>query len=91
MKKQREKVYRRRMHKLVVGPIERVPTEREIEIAQCVCDGLSTREIAEKLDIAVKTVEAHRANLYKKLGVRNSAQCIQVCVARKIVKGLKVA
>jgi DNA-binding NarL/FixJ family response regulator len=47
-------------------------TEREIEILKMVALENSNAEIAEKLYISPKTVETHRKNLMKKIGVRNS-------------------
>lgn len=76
---------------LITGPVERMPTDRERQIAQFIVNGLSNAEMAKRLKIAVKTVEAHRANLYKKMKVKNTAQAIQAFVANGIVTGLKVA
>lgn len=78
---------------LARGPVDRLPTARERQVAQMIADGLSNEDIASKLKIATKTVEAHRANLYKKLGVGNTAQLIQVGVQGKWIKmrGVQVA
>lgn len=51
---------------------------REKEILQCVSDGLSSKEIARKLDISHKTVEVHRANIRKKLGLKSIAELTKV-------------
>lgn len=56
------------------GPITQVLTPREIEIGRWVCLGLKNAEVAARLKIATKTVEAHRASSYKKLKVNNSMQ-----------------
>ena len=47
-------------------------TDREHEIFRLIGIGLGTSEIAAKLNRSVKTVEAHRANLKQKLGLRNA-------------------
>ena len=47
-------------------------TDREHEIFRLVGIGLGTSEIALKLNRSVKTIEAHRANLKQKLGLRNA-------------------
>jgi DNA-binding NarL/FixJ family response regulator len=52
-------------------------SEREMEIISLIRDGLSSKEIAGKLFIDVKTVEVHRHNILKKLKVKNSAALIQ--------------
>jgi len=48
-------------------------TKREREVLLMVGHGATTKEIAERLDIAPKTVEVHRANLMRKLDVTNAA------------------
>ena len=50
----------------------------EREVFRLVGMGLATREIAIKLDRSIKTVEAHRANLKKKLGLRNAPELNRV-------------
>jgi two-component system invasion response regulator UvrY len=47
-------------------------THREIEIISHIKKGDSSREIADNLHIAVKTVEVHRYNILKKLELKNS-------------------
>lgn len=46
-------------------------SEREIEILILICKELSTKEIAEKLFISNKTVEAHRSKMMEKIGCKN--------------------
>lgn len=52
-------------------------TEREIEIAYRILQGLSNREIGEKLFISESTVKKHTSNFYKKLGISNREQLKQ--------------
>jgi DNA-binding CsgD family transcriptional regulator len=42
-------------------------SDREKEVLQLIAEGITTREIAEKLFISVKTVESHRKNIMMKL------------------------
>jgi two-component system, NarL family, response regulator NreC len=49
-------------------------TDREYEIFRLIGMGMSSSEIATKLSRSVKTIEAHRANLKQKLGLRNAAE-----------------
>jgi len=51
-------------------------SEREIEVINQIREGLSSKEIAEKLGISIKTVEVHRHNILKKLKVKNTASLI---------------
>jgi DNA-binding NarL/FixJ family response regulator len=53
-------------------------TEREIDVVNCIREGLSSREMAHRLNIAVKTVEVHRHNILKKLNVKNSTSLIHL-------------
>ena len=52
-------------------------TPREMEILQLVWDGYTSRLIAERLKISIKTAEAHRANMMKKLRASNTAQLVK--------------
>lgn len=52
-------------------------TPREMQILQLVWDGYTSRLIAEQLKISIKTAEAHRANMMKKLRASNTAQLVK--------------
>jgi DNA-binding NarL/FixJ family response regulator len=63
-----------------VAPRPRRPedlTPREMQILQLVWDGYTSRLIAEQLKISIKTAEAHRANMMKKLRASNTAQLVK--------------
>ncbi|MGI5192838.1 response regulator [Streptomyces sp. CA-288835] len=49
-------------------------TERELETARAIADGLGNPEIAQRLNISVATVKAHTGNLFAKLAVENRVQ-----------------
>ena len=49
-------------------------SNREREVLQAVAEGNSTKQIANMLDVSVKTIEAHRANLMKKLDARSAVE-----------------
>jgi DNA-binding NarL/FixJ family response regulator len=51
-------------------------TDREMQVIDLITVGSSSREIGEKLEITVKTVEAHRHNILKKLKLKNSASLV---------------
>ncbi|RTL57494.1 MAG: response regulator transcription factor [Sphingobacteriales bacterium] len=51
-------------------------SEREIEIIQLIKSGHSSKEIAAKLEISLKTVEVHRHNILKKLNLKNTAALV---------------
>ena len=56
-----------------VEPTPEVLTPREREVLIRVSQGLTNRQVAAELGISVRTAEAHRDNLMKKLGIRNVA------------------
>jgi len=58
---------------------------REIEVARLVSEGLSSKEVASRLNLSVRTVEKHRANIMDKLGVREVASLVRYCVQAGIV------
>lgn len=60
-------------------------TEREIDILRLITQECSTSQIAEKLDIGVKTVETHRRSLYKKVKVKNVVGLAMYAVKNNIV------
>jgi RNA polymerase sigma factor (sigma-70 family) len=56
-------------------------TQREREVLELVVAGRMNREIAEQLDISIKTVEAHRAKIMEKLEVDSVAELVQATIA----------
>jgi DNA-binding NarL/FixJ family response regulator len=55
-------------------------TPRERQVLRLVAEGYSNKEVAQTLDIAVKTVMAHRANLMDKLDIHNRSKLIQFAI-----------
>ncbi|WP_024303045.1 response regulator transcription factor [Pseudogulbenkiania sp. MAI-1] len=53
-------------------------TERETQVAKCLAEGLSAAETASCLGISARTVEVHRANLFRKLQIKSSAVLAQL-------------
>lgn len=63
-----------------------LPTPREREVLRLVWTGYSNREIADRLKISARTIEAHRASLMKKLRVANTAQLVRVAIEQGLIK-----
>ncbi len=61
-------------------------TPREEEIVKLLAEGHSVKESARLLGVSVKTVEAHKFNLMRKLGIHNKAQLVTYAIQMKIVK-----
>jgi DNA-binding NarL/FixJ family response regulator len=60
-------------------------TEREREVLTLLARGLPSKEIASELSISIRTVDAHRANLMRKLGVKSVALLTQVAIREGIL------
>ncbi|MGD0670380.1 MAG: response regulator transcription factor [Bryobacteraceae bacterium] len=61
-------------------------TKREREILKMLAEGQSVKEIATAFDLSVKTVEAHKFNLMRKLDIHNKAQLVQYAIQKKIIR-----
>lgn len=57
---------------------------REREVLQLIAEGRSTREIADELNLSVKTIETHRAQIMKKLKIGTLAELIKYAVREGI-------
>jgi DNA-binding NarL/FixJ family response regulator len=66
-------------------PGERL-TAREREIVQLVAEGKTSKEIAAELGVSLKTVEAHRSNILRKLRLRSASELVLYAVRNKIVQ-----
>lgn len=60
-------------------------SNRELEVLKLVAAGETTKMIADKLFVGIRTVETHRANMMKKLEVQNSAELIRKAVELNII------
>jgi DNA-binding NarL/FixJ family response regulator len=61
-------------------------TPREREIIQLLAEGHSNKEAAAALGISVKTIEAHRANIMRKLHLRSTSDLVRYAVRNKIIQ-----
>lgn len=68
-----------------VGQPESI-TSREREIVQLLAESFSNRDIAEKLNLSIKTVETHRANIMKKMGFRSIADLVLYAVRNHLIE-----
>lgn len=55
-------------------------SRRELQVVQLVSNGLANKSIAQELEISVKTIEKHRANASRKLGVGSTAEMVRLTV-----------
>ena len=68
----------------IESPLERL-TPRQREVLQLVVEGHTSREIGQILDISVKTVESHRAEMMRRLDVHSIADLVRVAVRAGVV------
>ncbi len=60
-------------------------TNRETEILNLICQGLSNSEISDKLCLSLRTIEGHKSNLLSKTGVKNSISLVMYAIKNKYV------
>lgn len=61
-------------------------TPRETEVVRLVADANTSREIAERLGLAEKTVENHRANAMRKLGMRDRVELVRYAIRQGLIE-----
>lgn len=63
-------------------------TPRELEVLQLICDGLSNKEIAERLQLSANTVAVHRAHIMNALGVHKTAELVMYALQHGLINPL---
>ncbi len=66
--------------------IEKILSNRELEVLQYISDGFTNNEMAEVLAISSKTVNTHRKNILRKLELKNTALLIRFALENKLIK-----
>lgn len=69
-----------------VLPRKRVLTAREREVLKLLAEGQTVRSAAGVLGLSVKTVDAHKFNLMRKLGIHNKAELVMWAIQKRVVK-----
>jgi two-component system, NarL family, response regulator NreC len=62
------------------------PTPREREVLKLIGEGASTKEVALRLGISVKTAQVHRDNLKQKLELRSTAAMVRYAIKHKLIE-----
>ena len=60
-------------------------SDREREILKLIAEGQTNREIADTLFLSIKTVQAHRANLMRKLGMHDRTELVKYAIRKGII------
>lgn len=55
-------------------------SRREVQVLDCIVAGMSNKQMARELDISIKTVETHRANLMSKMEVRSVSELVRLAL-----------
>ncbi|HXY11786.1 MAG TPA: response regulator transcription factor [Terriglobales bacterium] len=61
-------------------------TPRELEVLKMIAEGKSVKEIAHQLGLSIKTVDAHKSNLMRKLDIHNKVQLVIYAIQNQILK-----
>jgi len=61
-------------------------TPREREVLQLIAEGYTNKQIAEIMQVSIKTVQAHRANLMRKLDLHDRGELIKYAIQKKIIE-----
>ena len=67
-------------------PRTRILTAREREVLKLLAEGRTVRSVAALLGLSVKTVDAHKFNLMRKLGIHNKAELVMWAIQKNVVK-----
>ncbi len=67
------------------GPFDDL-TVREVEVLQLIAEGLGNKEVAQELQVSVKTIETHRTRLMSKLDIHDTAGLVRYAIRKKIVQ-----
>lgn len=65
------------------SPVDHL-SDRELQVFEMIGDGLTTRSVAERLTLSIKTIETYRDNIKKKLGLENSNMLVHQAVRYKL-------
>jgi len=60
-------------------------TERELDVLVLIVEGLSNKEIADKISVSKRTVDNHRFNLMRKLGAKNTADVVRLSFLKGLI------
>jgi two-component system response regulator NreC len=69
-----------------ITPRQRVLTARERQVLKLLAEGRTVRSTATFLGLSVKTVDAHKFNLMRKLGLHNKAELVMWAIQKKVLK-----
>jgi len=75
-----------RLDKAVENASQEELTPREREIVKLIAEGYTNQQIADLLHRSVKTIESHRSNILRKLGIHDSIELVKYAVRKKLIE-----
>ena len=60
-------------------------TERQLTVLGLICEGVTTKDLAARLNISVKTAEFHRGRLLTVFGVKNTVQLVRTAIRHGLI------
>ena len=63
-----------------------VLTSRERRVVQLISEGCTSKEAAQRLQISVKTVDTHRSNIMRKLGLHAVSQLVRYAIRNQLIE-----
>ncbi len=67
------------------GPLHAALSDREFQVFQLIADGKSASDIAERLNLSVKTVSTHKSNILQKMNMTTTAELIRYAINQRLV------
>lgn len=61
-------------------------SKREVEVLKLIAEGMSNRDIADKLFISIRTVDAHRNHIMQKLNLKSTAELVKYAIKEQIIE-----
>ncbi len=68
------------------GPLHAALSDREFQVFRLIAEGKSVSDIAERLNLSVKTVSTHKANILQKMGMSTAGELIRYAVEHRLVE-----
>ena len=67
------------------SPSLEIITKRELQVLKLIAQGFANKKIASKLNLSIRTIEAHRLNLSNKLSIKNTAGLVKFAMSKGLV------
>ena len=68
------------------GPLHASLSDREFQVLRMLAEGKSVTDIATRLNLSVKTVSTHKANLMQKMNMRNTGELIRYAINQRLIE-----